>query len=48
MHWQVLQMKTSPDPWDQHLDRASLFAHEDGDETVLDTQDWYWGESYEA
>ena len=39
MHWQVLQMKTFLDSWDQHWDHVSKKPDEDGDEAVLETQD---------
>jgi hypothetical protein len=48
MHWQVLQTKTFLVVWGQHLGYAGKKTDEDGDETVLETQDWYWEEPYEA
>jgi hypothetical protein len=48
MHWQALQMKASLDSWDQHWDHDSKKTDEDGNEAVLEAQDWCWEEPYEA
>ena len=39
-------MKTFLETWDLHFNHLSKKEEKYGDETVLDTQDWYWKEPY--